>query len=255
MGKPDYAKAVKIARAEVGYLEKKSNSKLDSKTANAGSANYTKYGRDMHKLYPSVMDFPAAWCDAFVDWCIYQACGLVTADAKTALCGNLDDYTVQSADYYKAKKRWGTKPKLGAQVFFTDASGGICHTGIVFAYGPTVVRTVEGNTSSASGVVSNGGGVAEKSYSIGYRHIAGYGYPKYSEEPVEPGTYTASAKLNVRSDTKSTASKVCTAKKGSKLEITAVRINSAGNVWGYADNFGGWVRMRTSLGSKCTQAK
>lgn len=50
-------KVISIAKAEVGYLEKKSNSQLDSKTANAGSANYTKYGRDMHKIYPAVMDF------------------------------------------------------------------------------------------------------------------------------------------------------------------------------------------------------
>ena len=43
-------KLINIARAEVGYLEKKSNKDLDSKTANAGSSNYTKYARD---LYPS----------------------------------------------------------------------------------------------------------------------------------------------------------------------------------------------------------
>ena len=34
---------LKIALAEVGYLEKRSNADLDSKTANAGSNNYTKY--------------------------------------------------------------------------------------------------------------------------------------------------------------------------------------------------------------------
>lgn len=255
MSKPDYAQTVKVARSEVGYLEKKSNSKLNSKTANAGYNNYTKYGRDMHKLYPAVMDFPAAWCDCFVDWCIYQACGLVYVDAKTALCGNFDDYTVASADYYKAKKRWGTKPKLGAQVFFKDSNGGICHTGIVFAYGPTQVRTVEGNTSSSPGVVANGGCVAEKAYSIDYSRIAGYGYPKYSDTPIEPGTYTASANLSVRVDTKGTAKKVCTAKKGAKMQITAVRINTAGNVWGYANNLGGWVCMRTSTGTKCTKSK
>ena len=45
------SKVIEVALAEVGYLEKKSNKNLDSKTANAGSANYTKYGRDMHKLY------------------------------------------------------------------------------------------------------------------------------------------------------------------------------------------------------------
>ena len=38
-------KFVNIALAEIGYLEKRSNSQLDSKTANAGSNNYTKYGK------------------------------------------------------------------------------------------------------------------------------------------------------------------------------------------------------------------
>ena len=38
-----------IAEAEIGYLEKKNNSQLDSKTGNAGSANYTKYWRDIKK--------------------------------------------------------------------------------------------------------------------------------------------------------------------------------------------------------------
>ena len=60
-------KVLKIAESEVGYLEKKSNKDLDSKTSNAGYNNYTKYGRDMHKIYPEVMDFPAAWCDCFID--------------------------------------------------------------------------------------------------------------------------------------------------------------------------------------------
>ena len=42
-----YASAVlAIATAEIGYHEKKNNSQLDNPTANAGSANYTKYARD-----------------------------------------------------------------------------------------------------------------------------------------------------------------------------------------------------------------
>ena len=36
-------KVLTIARQEIGYMEKRSNSQLDSKTANAGSSNYTKY--------------------------------------------------------------------------------------------------------------------------------------------------------------------------------------------------------------------
>lgn len=37
-------KVIKIAEAQVGYLEKASNRDLDSKTGNAGYNNYTKYG-------------------------------------------------------------------------------------------------------------------------------------------------------------------------------------------------------------------
>ena len=51
------------AKQEVGYLEKKSNKELDSKTANAGSNNYTKYARD---LYPSLQW--QALSDMFSGW-------------------------------------------------------------------------------------------------------------------------------------------------------------------------------------------
>lgn len=69
-GRPSYApgeaaKMVSIALGEVGYLEKRSSSNLDSKTANAGSNNYTKYG----KWYG--LD-GQAWCDMFVSWCAYM---------------------------------------------------------------------------------------------------------------------------------------------------------------------------------------
>ncbi len=170
-------KVIKIATAEVGYLEKKSNKNLDSKVENAGSNNYTKYGRDMHKVYPSVIDFPAAWCDAFVDWCFYKAYGLSTA--KKLLCGNFNDYTVASAQMYKNKKAWHTTdPQVGDQIFFKD-SGGICHTGLVYKVDSKYVYTIEGNTSGGSGVIKNGGGVFKKFYSLHNSRIAGYGRPKY----------------------------------------------------------------------------
>lgn len=174
-------KVLSIAEAEIGYLEKKSNALLDDKTANAGYSNYTKYGRDMHNLYPSVMDFPAAWCDCFVDWCFYKAYG--TATAKSLLCGNFDDYTVASAQMYKNKKAWYTSdPKPGDQIFFTNAAGGICHTGLVYKVSNGTVYTIEGNTSTSGGVVANGGCVAKKTYAVTYSRIAGYGRPKYDIE-------------------------------------------------------------------------
>lgn len=67
-------KVILIAKNEEGYLEKKSNSQLDSKTANAGSANFTKYWRDIE---PSYQGQP--WCAAFVSWCFMKAFGLEKA--------------------------------------------------------------------------------------------------------------------------------------------------------------------------------
>jgi murein L,D-transpeptidase YcbB/YkuD len=44
------------------------------------------------------------------------------------------------------------------------------------------VYTVEGNTSSESGVVANGGGVFKKKYKLNYTRIYGYGRPNYDAE-------------------------------------------------------------------------
>ena len=63
-------KLIQIANAEVGYLEKSSNSQLDSKTANAGTANYTKYWRDIKPEYQG-----QPWCACFVTWCFVNAFG------------------------------------------------------------------------------------------------------------------------------------------------------------------------------------
>ena len=170
-------KVLAIAEAEVGYLEKKSNSQLYDKTANAGSANYTKYGKEMHDLYPSVMDFPAAWCDCFVDWCFYKAYGMT--NAKALLSGDFNDYTVASAQLYKNKGAYyKTNPKIGDQIFFKNDVR-ICHTGLVYKVDTSKVYTIEGNTSGANGVIANGGGVCKKSYPINYSKIDGYGRPKY----------------------------------------------------------------------------
>lgn len=181
---PNYAeKVIKIAKAELGYLEKsaaaykKDPKVLDKKTDGAGKDNYTKYGRDLHRIYPAVMDFPAYWCDSFVDWCFYKAYGI--SNAKKLLCGNFDDYTVNSAELYKKKNAWYSNPKYGDQIFLKSAAGIICHTGLVSKVTSKRVYTVEGNTSSVAGVTANGGCVREKSYPLGYNRIDGYGRPAY----------------------------------------------------------------------------
>lgn len=185
-------KVIQIATNEVGYLEKSKTAYLKNpdiiydKTAGAGSDNYTKYGYELHKLYPSVMDFPAYWCDAFVDWCFYKAYGVTTA--KSLLGGNFDDYTVASAQMYKKHNALDTTPRIGDQVFFTRNGkvSGCYHTGIVYDVDGSYFYTIEGNTSKASSVVSNGGGVAKKKYGL-YSQKVLFGHPKYdqNQKPVQ----------------------------------------------------------------------
>lgn len=171
-------KLIKIASREVGYLEKNSTASLDSKTANSGNKNYTKYARDMSKYHAGIFANGYAWCDTFVDWCFTQAFG--ATKAKEMLIG-WSAYCPTSAGYFKNQKRWYTRPQKGDIVFFLDSKKVICHTGIVYNVDANYVYTIEGNTSSASGVVANGGAVAKKKYAISYNKIAGYGRPDFSK--------------------------------------------------------------------------
>lgn len=182
-------KVIAIAMREIGYLEKASDKDLYNKTANAGSANYTKYGKEMHALYPSVMDYPAAWCDAFVDWCFYTAFGV--CNAKGLLGGDFDDYTPNSANLYKKKDAWyNSDPQPGDQIFFKNETR-ICHTGLVIGVENGYVMTVEGNTSNGSEVIANGGAVCAKKYKLSNSRIAGYGRPAYDvasgHSPIKEG--------------------------------------------------------------------
>ena len=189
----DREKVIQIAKAEEGYIEKskawwkkRGAAGLYAPKEGAGSDNYTKYGYEMNKNFPETMDFPAPYCDAFVDWCFMRAYG--TANAKKLLGGRFDDYTVASAQLYKDKKAWkeaGVIPEKGWQIFFKNSSR-ICHTGLVVdvvkdSSGGWWVITIEGNTSSESGVVANGGCVRTKQYRINYSGIAGYGVPPYGD--------------------------------------------------------------------------
>ena len=174
-------KVIAIAQSQIGYLEKATNSNLDSMTGNAGSNNYTKYARDLAAAgYYNGNKNGFAWCDVFVDWCFFKAYGSKAAAEKVECqTGTLGAGCYYSMQYYINAGRFSTTPKVGDQIFFKDSSGDICHTGLVYALSDSTVYTIEGNTSSASGVVANGGGVARKSYSRSYGRIAGYGHPKY----------------------------------------------------------------------------
>lgn len=250
----DPQKVINIARAEVGYLEKASNKDLDDKTANAGSKNYTKYARDMDAIngFYNGKKQGVAWCDIFVDWCFVQAYGI--DEGRALLCQPLKSCGAgckYSRNYYKAKGRLFDTPQPGDQIFFYPADGiggnAIAHTGLVVGVDSSYVYTIEGNTSSESGVVANGGCVREKKYKLSYNRIAGYGRPNYGvlgtivpgatqpepEQPENPPVETDPVKsvivtggsVNVRMGNGTEFSKVSTVYKGAILEWIATAAN------------------------------
>ena len=176
-------RVIATARAELGYLEKASKAQLDSRIANAGDKNYTKYARDLDAL--GVYDgkkngYP--WCDVFVDWCLIQTFGLEPALRMTGQkLGGYGAGCTMSMNYYRAMGRFfRSAPRPGDQIFFSQDGGRTSyHTGLVERVQGGRVYTIEGNTSSAAGVVENGGAVRDKSYSLTYARIAGYGRPNY----------------------------------------------------------------------------
>lgn len=174
-------KLIAVAEAEVGYLEKESNSNLDDKTKNAGDANYTKYNRDL-LAWTGVGKIKYEWCQAFVDWCFITAFGLENAKKLIYVWTN---YTPTGSNAFKKKdryiKRGQGKPSRGDVIYFYNKDKGrIGHVGIVYKVSSTKVYTIEGNTSGASELVTNGGGVKKKSYSLTSTYIDGYGIVDYS---------------------------------------------------------------------------
>lgn len=162
-----------LARGEVGYKEKASNSNLNDKNANAGSGNYTKYAKELDSMtdwYNGAKN-GYAWCDIFYDWLFYKCFGtqlgrqMICQPAKSCGAGCL-----YSAQYYKQSGRWFTSPQPGDQVFFTYNPGEYSHTGIVESVSNGMVVTIEGNTTDS---------VGRRTYPIGSSNIAGYGRPKW----------------------------------------------------------------------------
>ena len=158
---------IAIEKAEDGYLEKASNSNLDSKTANAGYNNYTKYWRDLNQLglmgqSSNFSGGPAwAWCAGFQSWAFIKAVGVELArklllHLPFTTCAVLGDKS-------KANGQLFSDPKVGDVVLFHNGSRHN-HTGYVYAVDSSKFYTIEGNTNASSGVVPNGGGVHLKSY-------------------------------------------------------------------------------------------
>lgn len=228
----DKQKVLNVALAEVGYLEKASRSQLDDKTANAGKNNITKYARDLAEIsYFNGNKQGVAWCATFVCWCFVTAYGKSAALSLTCQPTNTKNNAGAGCryamNYYKAKGQLHDTPVAGDQIFFYSADrSSISHTGLVYKVDGTYVYTVEGNTSSASGVIANGGAVAKKKYRLNYPRIAGYGRPKYGTSTQEAGNGPVSAP-----DSGVGEYTTYTVKKGDTLWRIAQKQLGRGNRW------------------------
>lgn len=173
------SKLIAIAKAEVGYREKASNTSLDNPTANAGANNWTKFARDLAAAgYYNGNKNGYAWCDVFVDWCFYKLCGSKSKaenmQCQTGDCGAGCTFSMQ---YFQQQGRLDMNPKVGDQIFFRySGSSGADHTGIVVSVSASQIVTIEGNSSDQ---------VRQNTYSRSYGCIVGYGHPKYDAETAE----------------------------------------------------------------------
>ena len=136
--RPKYksGEALKVAQEAlkyVGYLEKKSNSKLTNFTANAGYNNFNMFAPHAYKATGNgVYVNGVAWCDIFEDDILIRALGVKRA---LELLGGWSAYTPTSSQFLESA---GAKEitdfstsKYGDIIFFKDSSGGICHVEIV----------------------------------------------------------------------------------------------------------------------------
>lgn len=170
----------------IPYLEKRSAAYLDDFQRNAGYNNYTKFARDVNSWgQPGCQGQP--WCAVYQFWKLTKALGL-----KTALqimgggfynCRNVTRHA-------QSKETWKKAPKKGALIIFRNGS----HIGSVNKYDTQYVYTNEGNTSSAAGVVANGGSCRNKKYKLNDPAIDGYVWIDYGTEE-QTSTETA-MKLN-----------------------------------------------------------
>lgn len=167
---------IDILTAEVGYLEKASDAYLNDKTANAGYNNYTKYG-----AWYGLNGPPAYWCHMLISWCASQAGISTSIIPKTASCAVGRDFFITQGRFHL---RAGYIPKRGDIVYFTTSGypNGSGHVGVVYHVENACINTIEGNTTSGTAVIDNGGAVCCKSYPMTNTAIYGYASPSYEED-------------------------------------------------------------------------
>lgn len=198
---PNYAStAIGVAKKYNGYIEKASNSNLDSFTGNKGTNNFTRFSRDVNAV--GLMGCQGQpWCGTSQFAFELEAFGLEQAlknwnmTKKTYVGYNcFSTYNV-----FKNAGKVSSTPKLGCLVIFTFS-----HMGRVVAidWNKKTFTTVEGNTSAAT-YDRNGGMVAMKSYSFSDSKIKGFCIIDYDSES-SGSTTTASTTTTTSSSDENT---------------------------------------------------
>ena len=185
---------VSIALSQIGYSEGDDEAGFSGTTN--GTGNFTEFNYNFGK-YSTTYGGDYAWCASFVSFSLYQAkthdynklsdwCRDHTNDSnyiwREISCQNwlkqLDKF-----GYFKKSKSAGGNytPTTGDLIFFKKSTGTTSsHIGLVVYCDGSTVYTVEGNTSQAAGLDTNGGGVYFKSYDLSYSNIMGYGVLPYA---------------------------------------------------------------------------
>ena len=165
------------------YLEKATLAYLDDFQRNAGYNNYTKFARDVNSWgQPGCQGQP--WCAVYQFWKLVKVFGL--KKALEIMGGGF--YNCQSVTRHaKANGTWKKTPKKGALIIFRNGA----HIGSVRTYDTKYVYTNEGNTSSAPGVVANGGSCRNKKYKLTDSAIDGYVWIDYGATTDQTSTATA----------------------------------------------------------------
>lgn len=187
--------AIAVALSQLGYQEGDSEEHFDGMTA--GDDNFTEFNYNFGS-YGSGYGGSYYWCAAFVSFCLYQG--------QCHDLGKLKDWCrdhqgeegyvwreiscqkwveqLKTFRMFKSAPAYGGSyvPTYGDLIFFTSNQKTSSHIGIVLYTDDTKVYTVEGNTSSGTGLDSNGGGVYFKSYDLTSTYIFGYGALPYERD-------------------------------------------------------------------------
>lgn len=155
--KSELEKVIEVAKSDLGYLEKalkyKNNKEiLYDKTKGASDENTTKHWFEIKQEWQG-----QPWCAIWICWVFTRALGEKRAKEL------LKHYPYTYCPTMSGLFTLYANPKVGDIVIF-KRSGTFVHTGLVIAVDGDKFTTIEGNTSGASSIVANGGGVCQKTY-------------------------------------------------------------------------------------------